>query len=136
MSNLPSNAEAASPNNHNDIFFIMMRKMLFGQLDEGETELLFMLMEQSEENVEMADALWAEHLANIDEVPELDSEKARRITSMIEKRIHRADFSSELFRIGIQGIPTVWLALLKPLLTNPPEWGETQNRSGDEYNGQ
>lgn len=136
MSSIQSSGSASAPSD-NDTFFTMMLKMLSGQLDEGETELLFMLMEQSDENIETADALWAEYLATLDEAPPLDSERVKRIASMIEKRIYQADFSSELFRIGMQGVPNVWLALLKPLLSPQQQWdNKTQNHTGDENHGQ
>lgn len=117
-----------------DTFFSMMEKMLSGDIPQDEMSLLLELVDQSDAYLETADALWAEKLALLDDVPELQPDTAQRIEHMIEKRIHRADFSSELFRVGTQGVASVWTALLRPLFSPSNHWDADQKHAGDDNN--
>lgn len=112
-----------------ELFLPMVQKMMTGQLNEQETEQLLELIEQSDENLETADAVWAEHLATLNNAPALKSQDTQRLAQLLARRIHRSDLSGQIVKIGTQGFTQVALALLRPFFGGTP-WQKGQQEDG------
>ena len=93
-----------------------LRALVDGQLTAVEADKLLDTLSTSDEWLQTADALWAENLARLENVPALPQAQADLIERKINKRIHRTDFVGHIVRFGLQGFALVALALLRPFL--------------------
>lgn len=102
-----------------EVFLPIIQKMVAGELDEQETEELLTIIEESDEHLETADALWTEHWSLLNGDADLEPDRAKLLERRIKERIERSDLSGQIVRMGTQGFAQVALAFLRPLLTTP-----------------
>jgi hypothetical protein len=110
----PNEAERESENNEE--MMRRLRALVDGQLTAVEADELLDTISQSDEWLQIADALWAENLAHLENVPALPPDQAHLLERKINNRIHRTDLISHILRFGLQGFALVTLALLRPFL--------------------
>lgn len=115
----------------------MMRRLqalVEGQLTAEEADELLNTISESDEWLQTADALWAENMARLEDVPALPYAQASELEKRISNRIHRTDLTGQIMRFGMHGFALVAVALLRPFLNRS---AATKNRSthvqGEQY---
>ena len=125
-----------SPQAHEE----MMRRLqalVDGQLTAEEADELLNTISESDEWLQTADALWAENMARLEDIPALRQAQATKIEQRISNRLHRISLTGQIMRFGVQGFALVALALLRPFFSGtanrPTASAHHGNKNGEQY---